>query len=302
MIERVLLKLWACIIFVAFGICFHATIHCDWLEGIAADPTSDQQNGGSTNDDATTEPSTLSQGALRQCKFVGGEEQEDISTLDIMLETPPSAFWKASAITLGIANAIGFLSCFFALVILISCAKCTDEIVSRLQQFICIANVILQIVALVTFLAGLNNDTTEGRCGEGLGMFDPGDCSIGNSLYLLIASIVLQIAGIAVSFVVCVIMRVRAGVSTVGKGLKIAKKLGHDSSDGKSGKKDKKKKKSEDEHSEDRRTMNQWSEEEKEELWQQMTENPEVALIFQQLLSGSGPSSSEHQSHSNSKV
>merc|ERR1712226_1528536 len=184
---------------------------------------------------------------------------------------------------------VGFLSCFFALVILISCAQCTDEIVSRLQQFICIANFVLQLTALITFMCGLDNDSTKDRCGKDLGMFNPGDCSIGDSLYLLIASIILQLAGIAISFVVCVITRVRATVKTAKTGLKVVNKVtGHDSTDG--GKKNVNKSKSG--SSNDEKPMEQWSEEEKQELFQQMTENPEVALMFQQLLSGAGGSSS----------
>ena len=298
MIERVLIKVWALIVFVAFGICIAATISCDWLEGIANyEAQSSKQTGGEGGtSQSSTEPPTLSQGPTRQCSYINGNKNGSKSITDMVMESTGASFWSAATWTLGTSCFFGFISCILGIIILLSCSKYSDEMISRIQQFVCILVVVLQLVGLCTYLAGLENEFTEGKCGKDLGYFNPGDCTLGDSIYLLLVSITLNTVGIVISFVICAISRIRAGVESVQSGIKVAKKVGgRDSPDGKkNGKKNKEK--GQRSPSDDKRTMQDWSEQEKQELWEQMNENPEVAKVFQQILSGPASSSAHHSS------
>ena len=276
--ERVALKLWSVMVFVAFGLCFYASTHCDWLEGIGGN--SDHDTTGDPTSETSTESvaTSSSQGVLRKCSFIGDEVEEDESTAFLMLENPPTKLWKASAVTLGMANGVGFVSCILALVILISCAKCTDNIIARIQQVACIIVLILEILALVFFLAGIDNDETHGKCGSNFGFFKSGNCRWGQSINLMIASVSIHLAGIVLSFILCYVGKVRDAKKNLDRGLNV---IGM--------KKKKANKNFKFDHfgddSDEPDTSDPLTKEQTEQILQQMAKNPQMAQLLAQIAS-----------------
>lgn len=283
--ERVALKLWSTMVFVAFGLCFYASTHCDWLEGIGSH--SGQHTTGNSSSQTSTESvaTSSSQGVLRKCSFIGGEVEEDESTTFLMLENPPSKLWKASAVTLGMANGFGFASCFLALIILISCAKCTDNIIARIQQVVCIVVMVLQILAFVFFLAGIDNRDTHGKCGSNFGFFKPGNCKWGQSINLMIASILINIAGIVLSFIQCYVGKVRDAKKKLDMGLNA---IGMKKKKSKEQRKFKFDQFADD--SDETDNSDPLTKEQTEQILQQMAKNPQMAQLLAQI--ASQPSSS----------
>ena len=285
-IERVALKLWSCMVFVACCLCFYASTHCDWLEGIQEKQPQESSEGATSKSSTDSVPGSSSQGVLRKCSFVSGEEVEDESVAFLMLENPPSKLWKASAVTLGMANGFGGVACVLALVILISCAKCTDNIIARIQQVICIGVLILEMLALVFFLAGIDNDETHGKCGDDFGFFRSGNCKWGKSINFMIASMIMHLAGIVLSFIICYIDKARTAKKRYDKGLNVI------------GLK-KKKNKSENKFKFDQfgaeqdevESADPLTKEQTEQILQQMAKNPQMAQLLAQMASHSGSSS-----------